>query len=124
MKLHHLFIITLVVLLSACSTVRKESTEHYIVEITTFKFKEEVKPADYWEEDAKVENLFTSKQPGFISRESGYNSETNEVLVLVKWESQSDADASMSKFMNDSSVEVFAGMIDYPTYKMASYRVE
>ncbi|RNC88246.1 MAG: hypothetical protein ED556_03415 [Winogradskyella sp.] len=96
----------------------------YVIEITTFKYKATVNAHNFWKEDAKIQDIYTSKQPGYISRESGYSEETNEVLVVVKWETMTDADASMKKFMSDASVVDFANMINASTLKMARYNVK
>lgn len=68
-----------------------------------------------------IQENYTSKQAGFISRESGYS---NEVLVVVRWKAKADSDASMKKFMEDKSVEKFADMIKLNTMKMKRYTVE
>lgn len=96
----------------------------YIIEITTFKYKNAVKPTDFWKEDAQIQTQYTSLQSGYISREAGYSAESNEVLVMVKWETKEDADASMQKFMADKSVANYVEMIDAPTMKMTRYTVE
>ncbi len=95
----------------------------YVIEVVTFKYKNTVQADDFWAEDAKIEADYTSKQAGFISRESGYSENDNEVLVIVRWKSMAEADASMKKFMNDASVQDFANMIDAPTMKMVRYEV-
>ncbi len=93
----------------------------YITEITTFKYKPEVNAVDFWKEDAKIQANYTSVQAGFISRESAYSDEKNEVLVIVKWKTKADADASMNKFMTDKSVQSYMQMIDPSTMKMERY---
>lgn len=117
------FVLIMAVTLS-CQRNTQQMEKPYVVEITTFKYKSDVASADYWKEDALVEELYTSKQPGFISRESGYNVDSNEVLVLVYWKTNADADASMQKFMGYASVQKFANMIDPPTMKMTRYTVK
>ena len=96
----------------------------YVIEVVTFKYNTTVNTDDFWKEDAKIETGYTSKQPGFISRESGYSKNEGEVLVVVRWKTQADAEASMKKFMNDESVKDFANMIDAPTMKMERYEVK
>nr|WP_321236750.1 hypothetical protein [uncultured Psychroserpens sp.] len=95
----------------------------YVIEVTTFKYLESVDANDFWKEDAKIQANYTSKQQGYIHRESGYSDETNEVLVIVKWETKEDADNSMNKFMKDTSVVKFVNMIDISTMKMTHYTV-
>ena len=101
-----------------------ESQRPYVLEITTFAYKQDIQPDAFWAEDALIEATYTSQQPGFISRESGYNAQSNQVVVVVRWEKQFDADASMAKFMEDASVAKYAGMIDGETMRMARYSVD
>ncbi|MFY0631736.1 MAG: hypothetical protein JXR05_15330 [Flavobacteriaceae bacterium] len=96
----------------------------YVIEIVNFKIKPSVKSSDFWKEDTKIQTDYTSKQPGFINRESGYSEDSNEVLVVVKWKTNTDADASMNKFMKDESVVKFVNMIEPNTMQMKRYLVE
>ena len=70
----------------------------------------------------RVEANFTSKQPGFIKRESARD-ENGNYLVLVYWNTEADAEASMSKFMADPSVSDYAGMIEGESMKMNRYTI-
>ncbi|MEO1218545.1 MAG: hypothetical protein AAFY45_33755 [Bacteroidota bacterium] len=94
-----------------------------IMEVTTFKINSEVDPATFAERDARVESDFASNQPGFIKRQSGLDEEGN-YAVVVFWESISDAEASMGKFMGDPSVADYAQMIDGPTMNMSRYTMD
>lgn len=94
--------------------------ENTIMEVTTFRVKADVDAATFAKRDAQIEHDFTSKQPGFIKRQSGVDEQGN-YLVIVYWETTSDADASMTKFMSDASVADYAQMIDGPTMAMARY---
>lgn len=110
------------ILAISCSNHQKDMKE-YIIEITSFQFKETVSPDTFWMEDAKIETSYTSQQPGFISRESGYSERNNEVVVVVRWKTPADADASMEKFMSDTSVQDYAAMIEGTSMKMFRYKV-
>ena len=94
-----------------------------IMEVTTFSIKPDVIPMTFAKRDAAVEGNFTSKQPGFIRRQSGVDDE-GDYVVIVYWESLADADASMGKFMSDASVADYAEMIDAPTMKMSRYAID
>ena len=96
----------------------------YVIEVTTFKYKTTVDANTFWLEDAKVEANYTSQQSGFISRESGYSKIDKEVIVVVRWKTQADADASMAKFIADESVKNYTSMIDGASMKMARYEVK
>lgn len=102
---------------------KSEDREPYVLEVTTFSYKAKVDAELFWSEDAKVEANYTSKQPGFISRESGYSKETNEVVVVVRWKTTEAADASMQKFMEDTAVSNYVMMIEGSTMKMSRYDV-
>jgi len=82
-----------------------------------------VDAAEFAQRDFKVENDFTSKQPGFIKRQSGVDGQGN-YAVVVFWENAANADASMQKFMSDASVADYAQMINAPTMKMARYAMD
>lgn len=92
-----------------------------IMEVTTFGISAD--PMTFAKRDAQVESAFTSKQPGFIKRQSGVDDDGN-YAVVVFWESMADAEASMNKFMGDASVADYAKMIDGPTMKMARYTMD
>lgn len=94
-----------------------------IMEVTTFNIKSEVDASAFAQRDTKVEEDFTSKQPGFIKRQSGRDTEGNYVVVVF-WESMEDAAASMNKFMGDASVADYAQMIDGPTMKMSRFTMD
>ncbi len=118
-----LLIIIICVIFFSCQS-KSEIMKPYVVEIVTFKYKSTVEADSFWKEDAKIQADYTSKQPGFINRESGYSNDGNEVLVVVRWKTEADAEASMQKFMNDKSVVDFVEMIDASTMKMKRYNVK
>jgi len=94
-----------------------------IMEVTTFNINSSVNPKVFAKRDAKVESDFTSKQPGFIKRQSGLDDKGN-YAVVVYWKSKANADASMQKFMSDASVADYAKMIDGPSMKMARFAID
>lgn len=93
-----------------------------VLEVTRFSLKTTASATVFNKLDAEVESQFTSKQPGFIKRQSGVN-EQGEYVVLVYWNTLADAEASMNKFMGDPSVADYAALIDGSTMKMARYTV-
>ena len=94
-----------------------------VLEVTTFKIKSSAITATFNKLDAEVESSFTSKQPGFIKRQSGVT-EDGEYVVLVYWKTVEDAEASMKKFMTDTSVKDYASMIDGSTMKMSRFSIQ
>lgn len=117
-------IIILLSLTTLSFSKKEEKVDSYVIEITTFKIKSTVNADEFWVEDAKVDANYTSKQPGYISRESAFDADTNEVLVVAKWTTMEHADKSMQKFMKDASVANYANMIDGSTMKMKRYIVK
>lgn len=115
--------------LSHCSTKKNPSqltnnksmiAGKTIMEVTTFKINSDANPMAFAKRDTQIEHDFTSKQPGFIKRQSGVDDKGNYVVVVF-WKSVADAGASMNKFMGDASVADYAQMIDAPTMKMSRY---
>ena len=111
-------------LLAGCATTGQKIDKPYVVEVITFKLKPSVTAESFWKCDEGVEADYTSKQPGFINRESGYSGADGEVAVVVRWTTTAAADASMKKFMGDPSVQDFVGMIDATTMSMKRYEVK
>ncbi|MEM0992299.1 MAG: nuclear transport factor 2 family protein [Bacteroidota bacterium] len=113
-------------LLSHCSTNKNTDPmatameDQVIMEVTTFKLNTNANPSDFAAKDLTVEENFTSKQPGFLKRQSGVD-EAGAYVVIVYWKTTADADASMQKFMSDASVADYAQMIDGASMKMSRY---
>ena len=121
MKQKLILIAMTVVLATSCKNEEK-SIEPSVLEVTTFSIKTTVNSQTFNALDAEVEDNFTSKQPGFIRRESGIN-ENGEYTVIVYWKTLADAEASMKKFMGDASVADYAGMIEGSSMKMNRYTI-
>ncbi|MEM9889047.1 MAG: nuclear transport factor 2 family protein [Bacteroidota bacterium] len=121
--------IFMALLMSHCSInkntdqIPSSTEDEVIMEVTTFKTKPNVNPSDFNARDVMIEEDFTSKQAGFIKRQSGISAE-GKYVVIVYWETASDADASMNKFMSDASVADYAQMIDAASMKMSRYAVD
>jgi len=108
----------------SCEMDKKSTMEvTTIMEVTTFKINTNISPLSFAGRDAQVESDFTSKQSGFIKRQSGVDDDGNYVVV-VYWASTADADASMNKFMADESVADYGQMIDAATMKMSRYQMD
>ncbi|WP_028109049.1 antibiotic biosynthesis monooxygenase family protein [Ferrimonas futtsuensis] len=91
-----------------------------VIEVVTFKLKPGISYQDFAPIDKAVEIEHVSKQPGFISRESAVGTD-REWLVLVRWESEQDADASMNSFMQAKAASDFVNHIDETTMMMKRY---
>ena len=117
MKIKLMMLAVMSLLLTRCSEAKLS-----VLEVTSFKLKTTANAAAFNKMDAEIEAKFTSKQPGFIKRQSGIN-EHGEYVVLVYWNTIEDASASMKKFMKDQSVMTYASMIDASTMKMTQYTI-
>ena len=91
-----------------------------IMEVTTFNINADVNPLVFAKRDLQVESDFTAKQAGFIKRQSAVDEKGN-YAVIVYWKTMEDAEASMSKFMDNKSVVDYAQMIDGSSMKMSRY---
>ena len=125
-NLNSFFLLIMFLSITSCTTKKNSNSnmeDKTIMEVTTFNISSNATPMAFTKRDAKIESDFTSKQPGFIKRQSGVDDKGNYV-VIVYWKSTADADASMSKFMSDASVADYAKMIDGPTMKMSRYSMD
>jgi heme-degrading monooxygenase HmoA len=84
---------------------------NYIVEIATYKTKKGVKEADFARLDSVIELIYTRKQPGYISKESGIDQQGNW-LVVVSWDNKAHANSGFDQFMNNPLSANFKKMID------------
>ncbi len=125
LKLKTIFLFAIPFFMTSCTGKESQNPmeKKTIMEVTTFKTNSNVNPIEFATRDAQVEEDFTSKQKGFVKRQSAIDEKGNYVVV-VYWESKADADASMSKFMNDESVADYAQMIDGSTMKMSRYSMD
>jgi len=113
---------TVAILLATSCKNEEKMKDSSVLEVTTFSIKTTANSQTFNKLDAKVQNDFTSKQPGFIRRESGVN-ENGVYTVIVYWKTLADAKASMGKFMSDASVADYASMIEGPSMKMNRYNI-
>lgn len=113
--------LTILIGLVSCG-IKEEKMKNTVLEVTTFSLKTTANKQIFNTLDSKVEDIFTSKQPGFIKRESGVD-ENGVYTVIVYWKTKSDAEASMKKFMGDASVADYASMIEGSTMKMNRYAI-
>lgn len=91
-----------------------------VIEIATFSLKPGVTPEDFLPLDQAVEEQHVSRQPGFISRESGVT-EDGEWLVIVHWRSVEDVDASMASFASAPAAAAFMANLQADTMQMKRY---
>lgn len=118
MYLKFLTFALMILVISSCEKPKPE----LVLEVTTFNIKTTASMQTFNALDAEVESNFTSKQPGFIKRQSAVD-ENGNYLVIVYWNTLADAQASMNKFMADESVADYASMIEGATMKMNRYTI-
>jgi len=70
---------------------------NYVVEIITYKLKKGVPRAEYTQLDSVVQLMYTQKQPGYISKESGIDQKGNWLVVLA-WDNLAHANADQHLF--------------------------
>lgn len=92
-----------------------------VIEVATFKLRSGVQVEDFSALDLAVKTEHISKQPGYISRESGFDKQT--WVVVVHWRSLEDADASMNSFMTVPAAQPFMDKLDASTMQMSRYHV-
>ena len=92
-----------------------------IIEIATFKLKDGVSYETFMPLDKAVEVEHVAKQNGFISRESA-KGQNGDWLVVVHWETEADAQASMNSFMQAPAAAPFIEQIDTDTMTMKHYK--
>lgn len=91
-----------------------------VIEITYFKPKDSVSQETFGARNIRVGVEYAAKQAGFISRETGVDADGTWVIV-VHWETLADAQASMQKWGNKTSVDDFKEMIDPNSFRMGVY---
>ncbi len=95
--------------------------ENQVIEITYFKPKETVSQEIFGARNIRVGVEYASKQTGFISRETGVDADGTWVIV-VHWKTLADSEASMQKWMTESSVDDFKEMIEPSSFKMSVFQ--
>lgn len=121
MKVQHVLLCALLKVTSLVASVNASAEDGRVIEVVTFKLKPGVSPSDFSAIDKAVEREQVSKQPGFVSRESAHGA-GNEWLVIVRWRSTQDADASMASFEKAPSAAKFMSKIDASTMVMKRYQ--
>ena len=96
------------------------TTKTSVIEVVTLTVKDGVTMSEFALLDKAVEREHVSHQPGFVSRESAAGDD-GEWLVIVRWRSVEDADASMSTFMDAPAAAEFVASIDASSMVMKRY---
>lgn len=107
---------------AAPSSAPESKIEPTVIEVATFKLADGVSPSQFAPLDEAVERNHVSKQPGFVSRETGYTDQ-GEWLVVVHWESNDAAEGSMASFANAPAAADFMANLDASTMSMTRYEI-
>ena len=91
-----------------------------VVEVTSFNLNAGIDANVFEARDAEIEQDFASVQPGFLKRMSGVDA-NGKYVIMVFWESLTDADASIAAFGIDPTVGDYFGMIDANTFAAERY---
>lgn len=90
-----------------------------VIEIATMTLAEGMTPDAFAKIDARVDAEHVSQQPGFISRQSGFEDDT--WVAIVQWESHEAAQASMDNFASAPAAAEFMGGVDAESIVMTRY---
>jgi heme-degrading monooxygenase HmoA len=90
-----------------------------VVEVVRFRLAQGAGEAAFLEENWKAQ-AFVAKQPGFVSRELARGDE-GAWLVLVRWNSAADADASFAKFVAAAEMKPFMDSLDGSSMEAGRY---
>lgn len=107
-------------LIAATMFVGVSAARAEVIEVVTFDLKQGVTAKEFAPLDKAVGKDHVAKQPGFISRESA-SGENGSWLVVVRWKSVKDADASMTSFTSAPAAQPFMDKLQADTMKMVRY---
>lgn len=117
--------LTMLTVVSGCASTEElpEEVVATVIEIATFDLNEGVSASDFAVYDQAVEEQHVALQPGFVSRETGFN-EDGQWLVVVHWDSVASADASMSSFATAPAAADFMANLQPATMAMKRYDIQ
>lgn len=96
---------------------------NYVIEIITYKIKKGVKQSAYTRLDSIVQQRYTQKQPGFISKESGKDQQGNW-LVVLSWDNVAHANADQKALSTNPLWKSVQQIIDTSTIDSKQFFVK
>lgn len=96
---------------------------NYLIEIVTYKSKKGIKQAEYTQFDSVVQQLYTEKQPGYISKESGVDQQGNW-LVVVSWDNEAHANGGTKALRNSPMYSRIIKLVDTTTLQRKRFWVK
>jgi hypothetical protein len=92
------------------------------LETIRFKLEPGITDADFLRRNFRVENEYMARRPGFISRTTS-RSDEGEWLVMVRWTSVEDAEATIGAFFGAPQTQEFLAAVDESTVVSGRYQV-
>ena len=92
-----------------------------VVEVVRFRLAQGAGEAAFLAENRKAQE-FVAKQPGFVGRELA-RGDDGGWLVIVRWDSAADADASFAKFVAAVEMKPFMDLLDAASMEAGRYTV-
>jgi heme-degrading monooxygenase HmoA len=92
-----------------------------VVEVVRFRLAHGASESSFLEENRKAQ-AFVAQQPGFVGREIA-RGDDGGWLVIVRWRSAADADASFSKFVAAAEMQPFMALLDGASMEAGRYTV-
>lgn len=90
-----------------------------VIETITFQLSEDATPEAFAVANGKVESSYLPLQPGYNAGTRATTvSETGQWSISLRWDSASDADASMASFMDAPATQDFLALMDSDTMEM------
>jgi heme-degrading monooxygenase HmoA len=90
-----------------------------VVEFVRFRLAQGAAESAFLEENRRAQ-AFVAGQPGFVSRELA-RGDDGGWLVLVRWNSAADADASFARFVAATEMKPFMDLLDGPSMEAGRY---
>lgn len=129
MKPNRTYLLILATILSLAACNQSQTSNHstrktkkrqpinfanYVIEVITYKIKKGVKQSEYTRLDSVVQQRYTQKQPGYISKESGIDQQGNW-LVVLSWDNEAHANADQLAFAKNTYWSGVQKIIDTAT---------
>lgn len=96
-----------------------------VIEWLRFEVPPELRAA-FLERDAQVWTLALSKYPGFISKETWFEPDTNATIAVIRWESLEawkNIPRSDLEFLDDEMGDLLMPVLDCRTYETSPDRL-
>lgn len=93
-----------------------------VLETIRFHLREGVSDEDFLGRNQTVEREYMAKRPGFSARWTS-KSATGEWLVVVRWNSVAEAEATINEFLKAPQTQEFLAVVDPSTVSLGHYEL-